>query len=200
MDAKIIGLFLKELRNNKGLKQKEVAEKIQVTDKAISRWETGRGIPDVGALQMLSEFFGVTINEILAGRYIREDEIREVSDQNIKMIVQEEAGLKKKLRIAIIVAIVILGLTGIIMIFTSTTEEVKMVASKKIDYSTSDIDIFFRDVGELEDAGIQYTIQVDKKYKIISLVVDVYQYEGKIEGFEYSPKDMRKLPFEIEMR
>lgn len=57
MSAKETGSFLSELREQKGLKQKEVAEAIHVSDKAISRWETGRGIPDINSLQNLSDFY-----------------------------------------------------------------------------------------------------------------------------------------------
>ena len=46
MDAKTTGRFIAELRKQKGYTQKELAEKIMVTDKAISRWETGKGLPD----------------------------------------------------------------------------------------------------------------------------------------------------------
>ncbi len=45
MDAKAIGRFIAQLRREKGYTQKELAEKLGVTDKAVSRWETGRGIP-----------------------------------------------------------------------------------------------------------------------------------------------------------
>lgn len=83
MDGYVIGPFLNKLRKQKGLKQKEVADAIQVSDKAVSRWETGKGIPDVDSLQSLSDFYEVSINEILAGRYLRDDEIKEISDSNL---------------------------------------------------------------------------------------------------------------------
>ena len=56
MDIQKTGLFLAELRKQKGYTQKELAEKLMVTDKAVSRWETGRGLPDTSLLKALSDF------------------------------------------------------------------------------------------------------------------------------------------------
>lgn len=57
MDAESIGKFIGSLRKEQNLTQKELAEKLNVTDKAVSRWETGKGIPDVSSLLDLSSFF-----------------------------------------------------------------------------------------------------------------------------------------------
>ena len=67
MDNKKIGLFISKLRKEQGFSQKELAEKLSVTDKAVSKWETGRGIPDVSILQPLANIFDVTVGEILNG-------------------------------------------------------------------------------------------------------------------------------------
>lgn len=55
MDAKKTNRLISELRTEKGLTQKELASKLQVTDKAISRWETGKGYPEATIMQALSE-------------------------------------------------------------------------------------------------------------------------------------------------
>ena len=67
MNAQKCGKFIAELRKEKNLTQKDLATQLNVSDKAISRWETGKGFPDVDSLQALSKFFSVTINELLAG-------------------------------------------------------------------------------------------------------------------------------------
>ncbi|MBR5538527.1 MAG: helix-turn-helix transcriptional regulator [Clostridia bacterium] len=58
---------LQELRNQKGLTQDELAEKIFVSRTAISKWESGRGYPNIESLKALSKFFGVTVDELLSG-------------------------------------------------------------------------------------------------------------------------------------
>ncbi len=73
MDINKIGSFIKELRNSQNMTQKDLAEKINCTDKAISRWETGRGVPEVSLLMPLSKALGISVNELLMGeRYTPE--------------------------------------------------------------------------------------------------------------------------------
>lgn len=74
------GLFIKEKRNEKNLTQKELAEKLNCTDKAISRWETGKGFPEVSFLIPLSETLDVSVNEIILGESIEKEQIVEKAD------------------------------------------------------------------------------------------------------------------------
>lgn len=67
MDAEKIGLFIRELRTKKDMTQKDLAERINCTDKAVSRWETGRGIPEVSLLMPLARVLDVSVNELLSG-------------------------------------------------------------------------------------------------------------------------------------
>lgn len=84
MNAQKCGEFIAELRKEQNLTQKDLADKINVSDKAISRWETGKGFPDVDSLQALSKFFNITINELLAGEKAEIETIEEKSGKKIK--------------------------------------------------------------------------------------------------------------------
>ena len=78
MDANKIGAFIKELRTEKNMTQKDLAEKINCTDKAISRWETGKGVPEVSLLMPLSKALDISVNELLSGeRFILESKPEE---------------------------------------------------------------------------------------------------------------------------
>ena len=78
MDANKIGTFIKELRTQKNMTQKDLAEAINCTDKAISRWETGRGVPEVSLLVPLSKALDISVNELLTGeRFIPEQKSQE---------------------------------------------------------------------------------------------------------------------------
>ncbi len=97
MTSKDCGKFIADLRKEKELTQKELAEKLNVSDKAISRWETGKGYPDVNSLLALSEFFRVSVNELLAGKRIEEEKLSEIADKNvINAIETKEKTVKKK--------------------------------------------------------------------------------------------------------
>lgn len=83
MDAKITGCFIAQLRKELGLTQKELAEKLEVTDKAISRWETGKGLPDTSLLKPLAEIFGVSVGELLSGKRMDDSQIKNQADHII---------------------------------------------------------------------------------------------------------------------
>lgn len=70
MDKYITGTVIKELRESKRLTQAELAEKLHVSDKTISKWETCKGYPDITLLEPLASVFGVSIAEILSGNAI----------------------------------------------------------------------------------------------------------------------------------
>ena len=90
MDANKIGSFIKELRTQKNMTQKDLAEAINCTDKAISRWETGRGVPEVSLLVPLSKALDVSVNELLTGeRFIPEQKTGEQEEHKELIIVPD---------------------------------------------------------------------------------------------------------------
>lgn len=84
MDTQKVGKFLKELRMQNHMTQEQLGAKINVTNKTISRWETGTYMPPVEMLQELSELYNISINEILSGARLSEVEYKEKAEENIK--------------------------------------------------------------------------------------------------------------------
>ena len=84
MDMVKIGRFLSELRKNHNFTQAELGEKLGVTNKTISRWETGTYMPPVEMLEELSNMYGLSINEILSGKKLSDEEYKEMAESNIK--------------------------------------------------------------------------------------------------------------------
>lgn len=74
------GKFILELRKEKGLTQKELAEKLYISDKAVSKWERGLSMPDIGLLIPLSQIFEVTATELLSGKRIEKDKSLTVTE------------------------------------------------------------------------------------------------------------------------
>lgn len=81
MDQAKIGRFIASQRKGHGWTQSQLAEKLGITDKAVSKWETGRSIPDLSLFTPLCELLEITLNELLLGERIPEDCIKEKSDQ-----------------------------------------------------------------------------------------------------------------------
>lgn len=70
MNPYITGNVIKELRERYHFTQTELAEKLQVSDKTVSKWETGKGYPDISLLEPIAEVFGVSITELLSGNAV----------------------------------------------------------------------------------------------------------------------------------
>ena len=83
-----IGKFLKELRKEKGLTQEQLGDKVGVTNKTVSRWENGNYMPPVECLALLSDFYGVSINEIVSGQRLKEEEFVETAEANLSDALQ----------------------------------------------------------------------------------------------------------------
>lgn len=89
MDTKRIGAFLKELRKENGMTQEQLGERVGVSNKTISRWETGNYMPPVECLSMLSDIYDISINEILAGERVADKEFTEIAEKNITSTLKE---------------------------------------------------------------------------------------------------------------
>ena len=83
MDMQKIGSYLKELRKERGLTQEQLGWHIGVTGKTVSRWETGTYLPPVECLRLLSDFYGVSINELLAGERLSKEEFSAAAEENL---------------------------------------------------------------------------------------------------------------------
>ena len=83
MDTKEFGAFLKELRKEKGYTQEELAEKLFVSNKTISRWERGINMPDIEMLIFLSNLYEVKIGDLLEGKNLNETENEKITDEQI---------------------------------------------------------------------------------------------------------------------
>ena len=122
MDQIKVGAFLKDLRKEKGITQEQLAEKLGVSGRTISRWETGNNMPDISLLVEIAEYFDVSIPEIIKGERKSEDmkeEAKEVAETMSDYARAEKEQLVKSIRnmsimglIALIVYMV-LNVTGI---------------------------------------------------------------------------------------
>lgn len=90
MDQMKIGTFIATLRKERGLTQEALGEKLGVTNKTVSRWETGAYMPDIGKLLELSSLLGVSVNELLSGERIADQrEFMEQADKNLVKALSE---------------------------------------------------------------------------------------------------------------
>lgn len=117
MDAKRLCEFISQMRKEQGMTQAELAGKLHVTDKAVSRWERGVGLPDIGNLEALADALGVSVMELMQCRKMEEQEIKaEEVEQIVSSTfdwVQYEKRAERKRKITAVV----LGVIGAAMLF-----------------------------------------------------------------------------------
>ncbi|HIT70952.1 MAG TPA: helix-turn-helix transcriptional regulator [Candidatus Scatovivens faecipullorum] len=86
MDKVKIGQFIANCRKDKKLTQEQLAEKLNISKNAVSKWERGICLMDMSLLKPLSEILGISVNDILSGEKIPEDKIKEKSEENVAFI------------------------------------------------------------------------------------------------------------------
>lgn len=101
MDQGKIGRFISTMRKGQGLTQEQLGEMLGVTNKTISRWETGKYMPDIDKLQALSEILGVSINELLSGERIEDmSNFMKKADENLIVALSQDSAFGLQDRIA----------------------------------------------------------------------------------------------------
>ena len=121
-----LGNIISELRNKKNLTQKELADKLGISDKAVSRWETGKSFPDLDMLFRISKFFNVSFENLLTARMsddetddeLMQDIIKEFNDMNTKH--------SRRVKIILVLLVLVSIIFTVAIIFTNTYNRFKV--------------------------------------------------------------------------
>ena len=108
MDQVKIGKFIAELRKEKSLTQRELAELMGVSDKTVSKWECGNGMPEISMLMPLCQALQINVNELLSGERLSDDNYSRKAEENIMNLIQESENNKKQNKRTIISAVLII--------------------------------------------------------------------------------------------
>lgn len=165
MNQEKIGKFIAQCRKEKNLTQSQLAEKLNITNKTVSKWETGRGMPDSSMLLELSKVLDINVNELLTGEKIEKEDYQEKAEENIVSISKEKDRSKSKLKKALIF------LFAVVMIYVIIV----------VGYFT---ECFFIPLYNYNHNRTQYFVGGNVQLKLENIVVD-------FKGLEYN-KDTRK--------
>ncbi len=119
MNQKKIGLFIAKCRKDKNLTQMQLAEKLNITDRAVSKWETGKSLPDASIMLELCETLEIKVNELLIGERIMENNEKNTQKLLIDLAKQKEKSDKILLNIEIIVGVICIFVLLSLCIFAS---------------------------------------------------------------------------------
>ena len=113
MDQIKIGKFIAWKRKEQNLTQAQLAEKLGITDRAVSKWETGKSLPDASIMLEMCALLGITVNDLLCGEVVSMENYNEQMENSlIEMIKQKERADKRLLTMEIVI-----GLTSTIFLF-----------------------------------------------------------------------------------
>ena len=171
MDQIKIGKFIAQLRKEKNLTQNEFAQKLSITDRAISKWENGRGLPELGLLLPLCEVLEVSVNELLSGERLQTDVYQQKLEENVVETIRysnSELQKHKKVfkRVLLIVGCITIILCSLFMIDVN-----RMNHNLPVVFSTWGFD-YFPPVN-LQDEYMELAI---KEY-LIDVSKDNYKYD-----------------------
>lgn len=147
MDLQLIGKFIAELRKEQELTQEQLGEKLGVTNKTVSRWETGAYLPPAEALLAMSDLFSVSINEILSGKRLSEEEYRAAAEENLEHVIQRGTPKMKKLLAGICIALALL----LLFPFPVRLKDGGSVEYKAVLYSVTDVHRINPELGREND-------------------------------------------------
>jgi transcriptional regulator with XRE-family HTH domain len=108
MDQVKIGRFIAKERKAKGYTQRQLSEILGISDKTISKWECGNGFPEVSLLLPLCEELEISVNELLTGERVSDEDYRKKAEENMVNLVKEAQESKKKIIMSVMVTLLML--------------------------------------------------------------------------------------------
>ena len=118
-----IGKFIASCRKKQKLTQEQLAEKLGITYKAVSKWETGKGLPDASIMKDLCCILKITVNELLSGEKISSDLFVDKADENLIKVQREKEYAIASARWSYVITIIILLILNFINVFKYGVQE-----------------------------------------------------------------------------
>ncbi len=130
MDQIKIGKFIAECRKKNNLTQMQLAEKLNITDRAISKWENGKGMPDSSIMMDLCNELGISVNELLSGERIEMKEYNKKAEENLFELNKSNEKKNKIINYIVIITIVLIIISVVELFFV-------IIQLKKVQLETT---------------------------------------------------------------
>lgn len=186
MDQEKIGKFIAKLRKDKNMTQVELANKLEVTDRAISKWENGRGLPDVSLFEPICQELNISINELLKGEKIVESNSEHLFAETM-MKYSRYIKRKEKQKIVFLLIIIVIVLFAFIATATLSFNKTFFETKYTSDF-VSNVNIpipkysYYRGTGGMDE----YTTKLKtlKQPDEVNILIDRYLWS--LEKIEYN--------------
>ena len=122
MDQIQIGKFIQAMRHEQSLTQLQLADLLQISPKTVSKWETGKGLPEVGLMLPLCNALGITVNELLSGQRLDVETYKLRAEENLMKIMNEKIENQRRIRWTTIMDIAFIAIGFLIAIIAAYFE------------------------------------------------------------------------------
>lgn len=183
MDLVKIGKYIAEKRKALGMTQKQLAEKLGMSDKSVSKWERGVCLPDVSVYLELCKILGITINEFLAGEDISEENLTEKAEDNLIQVAKDSKHRQKHLKSMIAV----LALTAVLAIAAAGVMWYRSVRTPKNFIAPYDMDSPERNIARVlsgPDGAMLFQYSADEPFQTMTLYLTEYHYSEQVSKTE----------------
>ena len=176
MEQEKFGQLIRDLRKKHNLTQKDLADKLGVTYQAVSKWENGLNMPDTTLIKKISDDFGLSLNEMLDGRY-------------------EEKKKKKTIIFGLAILLLLVSIIIILMLFRKEDFSSKLLSSNSSDFNVSGIISYTNNKSTIYINNIKYHGDDIEEYKKIecTLYETSDNYDKKIISKIYNEDETTKL-------
>ncbi|MGN1479205.1 MAG: helix-turn-helix domain-containing protein [Acutalibacteraceae bacterium] len=106
MDQIKIGRFIAEMRKEKNMTQRQLADALSISDKTVSKWECGKGLPEVSLMLPLCEELHITVNDLLTGARVSEADYQKNAEENMMDLMKENEENKKRMALSVICGVI----------------------------------------------------------------------------------------------
>ena len=174
MDLVKIGKYIAGKRKALGMTQKQLAEKLNMSDKSVSKWERGICLPDVSVYMELCEILGISINEFLAGEDIDAENVEKKSEDNIIQVTKDSKKKQKNLKSILAVVTTF----AVIMVLVLGAVFVHKVMQPKNDITAVDRTSAEMKTAELlsgADGAYLFNFYAKEEYKTLTIYLSEYQ-------------------------
>ena len=139
------GSFIAKKRKELGLTQKQLAEQINVTDKAVSKWENGKGFPDTSLIKPLAQALHISVVELLDGKEVEQEQLQEKTENRVLDEISDSKKSKKRYRKIIVLVVLLMGTVIFISMLNRSNRN---VTCEKFEVYTKDITSLLENVSE----------------------------------------------------
>lgn len=117
MDQIKIGKFIAETRKQQNMTQRQLADALSISDKTVSKWECGKGLPEISLMMPLCEILQMTVNDLLTGERVSENDYQKKAEENMMNLMQENEENKKRMALSVICGVItIIAVCALIVI------------------------------------------------------------------------------------